>query len=241
MKGAKNSRWKRLGMIVGISLAVGGVLYFLALDLIFSRAVPRAVLLGFAPSQVAQAAVPESQVAGHTCGWHAVRTIYAAHELVPDEHRLRFRMGIDRTAIPGAGSTLGALQADICRVLAQDGFRSAMVDLDADDAVVRVIAHLENSWKGLALIRKPSNGNLHWIVVDQDVGDGASVRLVDSQKTERESIGLRDFLQTQAVTLFLVSPAKDPRRVRIKEAHRLGVRAMRETPERLRHLGGLPQ
>lgn len=217
-----------------LTLSIAIPAHFIILDQVFSRAVARAEVMGFSPSKVAQRAIPEWQAEPHTCGLHCLRSLYRAHGLNPDKHALRFRLGVDRPAIPAISSTEGALQPDICRVLAQDGFTVEQLDLESDNSADSLTRHLGNSWKALALIRKPSNGGLHWVVI-QDKGS-RQIEVVDSQFRSPYEENTTAFLGEKAISVFLVTPGTPNIKKTIKEAHRIGVMAMKETPAKIRNL-----
>ncbi len=226
--------FKRLSLITCASLAVAIIAYFIIIDQIFRNAFPRALELGFRPQLIAKSAIPEQQIENHTCGLHALRSIYQAHGLPPDDHKLRKRLGIDRPAIPFMHSTQGALQPDICRVLSQDGFLLKLLNLEDDNPIVQLDDHLSKSWKALALIKKPENGALHWIVIEK--GNELEFTTVDSQQPVPKLIIKSEFLQRLAITVFLVEPNPKPTRECIELAHRLGIAAMKQTPLRMKKL-----
>lgn len=208
--------------------------YFYTLDQIFLNATPRAAVIGFAPLKRTVPAFPDQQTEPHTCGVHALNAIYRAHGLVPEDHDLRFRLGTDRPAVPNQEDTLGTLQPDICRVLAQDAFHPTFLDVDDPDAHLRLRRHLERKWTALALIRKESTGGLHWIMLQ--MGPEKAVLRIDSQIQEPLVIDTERFFQSQAVSVFLVTPQSTATKSGIGRAHRIGVRAMRKSSKRIRSL-----
>ena len=50
----------------------------------------------------------EAQSEGHTCGVHALSTLYRAYGLDPDRERIRWRLGVDTKAVFWAKDTTGA-------------------------------------------------------------------------------------------------------------------------------------
>ena len=229
---------KRLALLViGSTLAALGALgifYFFALDHIFTHAESVAKVRGVYPEAQSDTARAETQTEPHTCGLHAIRSLYQSHGLDPDTYNLRFRLGTDRLAISVVETSQGTVQADIYRVLAQDGFHVARLDLGAGHQRQVLMQHLVGDLKALALIRRPENGNLHWILLQARTPD--QLVLVDSLKDEPVIESPDVFLDQQAISVALLFPGTEDDLPSIKEAYRLGVAEMRRTPSRMSHL-----
>lgn len=229
---------KRIAWLVGVSalttLAAGLVFYFVALDFIFSSSESLAELLDEYPAAQASAALPEVQTEPHTCGLHAIRSLYRAHGLDPDTYNLRFRLGTDRKAVSVVESSQGTVHPDLYRVLAQDGFHVVGLDLAAAHRQRVLSRHLTSGLKALALIRRPENGNLHWILLQ--AGEPDRLELVDSlvETPVLDSPGA--FLGSKAVSVALIYPGSKEDSPSIKQAYRLGVVEMNKTPGRMSDL-----
>ncbi len=130
------------------------------------------------PAAVAGECIPECQTEGHTCGLHAVRSVYRAYGLDPDTRNLRFRLGADKPINQLAQSSRGTIHLDILRVLRQDGFDAEILWTGFDDgtAATRIRDHLENGQLVIALTKV--GDTYHWVVLCGLVGDTAEQVLV---------------------------------------------------------------
>lgn len=144
-----------------------------------------------------------AQHEGHTCGFHAVESLYEAYGLDADELHARFRLGTDVPALPGNDEWLGTLHPDLYRVLTQDGFAIVEVNPTLDIAAVALSQHLAEHC-ALALVRLPGGG-LHWIALD--ASDGGGVRVIDSLRDEPLVESGEAFLEREVLSLLLVRPA----------------------------------
>lgn len=63
---------------------------------------------------------------GHSRGMHSVSSVY---KIDPEAADFRFCMGVDRRANPIDKTTLGTVQLDLLRVVHQNGFATALLDL----------------------------------------------------------------------------------------------------------------
>lgn len=226
-------RLRRL-MILSISTTlIIFTIYFVAIDNIFKGARVRALEMGFRPSESPTSPMPELQTEPHTCGLHALESLYKAYGLDTRHHNLRFRLGIDIPAVPWVKLTQGALQPDLFRVLAQDGFKLELVSLDISLEIVRkkIFIHMLSGHKSIALIKKPSNGSLHWIVIDKQDND---LVIVDSQHPSPYAVDPDDLITNNLVTLLLVSQEPNPCAKTVKDGYRLGVKAMKLSTSRLK-------
>ena len=225
---------KRVVLIALVTIVAVVTAGFLVSDHILSNAAPRAKLLGFSPVASPVRAQIDLQTEPHTCGLHSLRSIYRAYGLDPDEHALRTRLGVDIPAVPTQGDTTGTLQPDITRVLAQDGFLLVLLGVNAENAPTMLENHLARGQHALALIRKPDNGNLHWIVLQ--AASPGKIEVIDSLVSTPQVESSTGFLTTKAVDIFLLEKHPDPGKSHIKEAHRMGLKIMKQTPSRVDEL-----
>ncbi len=151
---------------------------------------------------------PEDQVEGHTCGFHALSSVYRAYGVDPEANRLRFRLGTDKRATNFDPESLGTLHPDMLRVLGQDGFDASVVfDAKSVTSLDRITAHLMSGHPVVALVRAPG---LHWIVLApaRERGDDAEVTalIVDSLQMEAVIEPLRAFVADRVLSAVLVKP-----------------------------------
>lgn len=139
---------------------------------------------------------PEIQVEGHTCGFHALSSIYKSYGMDPDEWKLRFRLGTDQPTVPGTDTT-GTLQPDMMRVLRQDGFE---VSGAKTTEAVRIRRHLEAGHSAVAVVQRSV---MHWVVLAKLNGDELIV--VDSLVREPVRTSLDSF-RKEAKNILLISP-----------------------------------
>ena len=159
------------------------------------------------PARVAQPLKPEVQTEPHTCGFHALSSIYRAYGLDPAVLKLRFRLGTDKPLTNFMADSTGTIPADIARVIKQDGF--TFTELDPADIQSRALlsAHLRAGQTALALTHKDSlTTGLHWIAIENPPHDSSSTFLIcDSlapEKVEEDSSSLLGRLRV----LWLISP-----------------------------------
>lgn len=179
-------------------------------------------------------AEPLEQTESHTCGLLSLSSAYAAYGLSPGNKNLRFRLGVDRAAIPVDSTSTGTLHPDLLRVIVQDGFDYELVDPAAAGAADRLRDHVNGRQAALLLIRRAETGGLHWVVTD-DAADG-DVRIVDSLKPEpvREPAGV--FLREAVLSIVLLRPREGAAMPDVSAAHRAGVAEMALVRERLKRL-----
>lgn len=163
---------------------------------------------------------PEKQTESHTCGLHAMESIYRSYGLTVDDFNLRERLGVDRSTIPYATETRGTIQPDILRVLDQDGFTYTVVDLSRNDVGTTVSEHLQSGHYALTLIKRTESGILHWIVLSK-VAE-TNFEIVDSLEPEAYFEPL-DFLNTNAVGVVLVQPRDDSEEIGATKSHKTGL------------------
>ncbi len=199
----------------------------------------------FSPPQAVPATTsPETQTESHTCGLHTLRTIYLAHGLDPEAVRLRFRLGVDRPAVPGTGpwDTEGTLHPDMYRVLLQDGFRITEIDPQGTDAATALERHLQE--KGLlaaVLIQRRETGHFHWVVLDSfspanTNGEEATLRVVDSLAPEPYGEPAQNYLENHVLSLLLLETASEDdtsgKEVDVWAAHQRGIAEMKRALQR---------
>ncbi|MCS1414761.1 MAG: hypothetical protein M2R46_02486 [Verrucomicrobia subdivision 3 bacterium] len=62
--------------------------------------------------------------------------------------------------------------------------------------------------------------------------------MIDSQREAPHSVSLATFIQTQAITVFLIELCEEPPKDMIRSAHRLGVKTVKDAVARMNLLGG---
>jgi hypothetical protein len=163
------------------------------------------------PAPTPTALVPEVQTEPHTCGLHAISSIYKAYALDPEALELRFRLGTDKPLTNLDSESTGTLPPDIRRVLDQDSFRLVELDLRDSDALSQLFNHLLSGHPALALTHKGSlTTGLHWVALERTSGASRSAVLVcDSLRPDKyeEEIGS---LTQRVNQVMLVSPAARP-------------------------------
>ena len=170
-------------------------------------------------------AVPGTPKAGtqtepHTCGWHAMSSMYAAYGLNGETFDLRFRLGTDEPAMRADKDSTGTLHPDLYRVLAQDGFKIDALDLESDVAAAVLKNHL--AWKQLALV-VVYRSTYHWVLIGP--GDQSDKLVVyDSLKDEPETMPIDELLDA-ALSITLVEPG-DGERMSTSAAHAEGLAEM---------------
>ncbi len=183
------------------------------------------------PDQVIERAeplVPEEQVEGHTCGLHALSSVYRAYGLDPAEQRLRFRLGVDRNAVPGATDTEGTLHPDLFRVVNQDGFHIALIDPERPDAHRALVAHLLHD-AALVLIQRGEG--LHWIALDH--GGDDEVRVSDSLEPEAYLSDAIAFFDRPILSVILLTPRNEADSQTIPALHAAGLEEMTRVYDRM--------
>lgn len=144
---------------------------------------------------------PERQTEGHTCGVHALRSIYAAYALDPDAADLRFRLGTDKPLTNFTPDLVGTIHPDIIRVLQQDGFQAQIVMMN-DDAPERLKRHLRSGHPVLALV--DVGGLLHWLVLARL--DGTDVLIIDSLAAEAYTHDIDAYIRQRVLNAIVISP-----------------------------------
>ncbi|MHC4561558.1 MAG: SPOR domain-containing protein [Planctomycetota bacterium] len=230
----------RLRKIVSITLAIALCMLFLMILLPSLLISSRLSVKGGAyhrsaePDGAATSPEPEAQFEDHTCGYHALRTVYDAYVLSPDEESLRVRLGVDVATLPWDSTTTGTLQPDLFRVLAEDGFKFESLDLSQPEAANRLLAHLEAKQLAMALIRRRENGNMHWVVIGPP--QEGNLRIVDSLFPEPWFDSPDSFLSQCALSIVLISPNDSDSAISETQAHAAGLKEMRRSHARLKQI-----
>jgi ABC-type bacteriocin/lantibiotic exporter with double-glycine peptidase domain len=148
---------------------------------------------------------PGKQVENHTCGYHALASIYRSYGLDPAERRLRPRLGVDTTANVYDSESTGTLHPDMLRVLVQDGFECRSLDLASDVSRQRLHRHLDAGRYALALIKRRETGRMHWVVL---IGRREQRLIVcDSLKPQTYEEPLDDYWKNCLLSVVLVVPS----------------------------------
>ncbi len=179
------------------------------------------------PSATARQAWPEEQTEPHTCGWHAMRSLYTAYGLDPDEFSLRFRLGTDQPAMRADKDSTGTLHPDLYRVLAQDGFVAEPLDFDRALPADHLDLHLSNNQLALAVVYRST---YHWVLLTPG-GEPGRVRVVDSLSAEQVDTDAAAFVD-EALSITLVRPAGPGETISIADAHAAGLAEMRRLYQR---------
>ena len=180
------------------------------------------------PVALASLIAPEVQVEGHTCGFHSLSSVYRAYGLDPDEARLRFRLGVDRVAVPGAAGTEGTLHPDLFRVANQDGFHIELLDPEPPLAYRAFLKHVAYN---AALVLVARGEGLHWIVVDH--GEHMKVRISDSLEPEPVLTDVRKLFERPILSIVLLSPRGERDALSIPALHAAGLEEMKRVWERM--------
>jgi len=190
------------------------------------------VEVGNGPSATPDRPVRVEQTLPHTCGLRAMEAAYTAYGLDPEAMDLRYRLGTDFAALPVDPESTGTLHPDILRVLAQDGFATTIVDLEADDATQQLTDHLANGQLALAVVYRST---YHWVLLAP--GDAAeppeTLWLVDSLADEGVSQDIEDYVADETLSVILIQP-RDPLDDPPSRSaqHLLGTREMARTFDR---------
>lgn len=172
------------------------------------------------PSSVASTPNAEIQTEPHTCGLHAMRSMYVAYGLNPDAFDLRFRLGTDEPAMRADKESTGTLHPDLYRVLAQDGFAVDPLDLDTAVASSALQNHL--AWDQLALV-VVYRSTYHWVLAGPG-DDAGEVVVYDSLLAEPVRVSI-DALIEDALSITLVEPS-DGEAISASDSHAAGLAEM---------------
>ena len=156
---------------------------------------------GVRPAALPKPIAPEVQTEAHTCGLHALSSVYTAYGLDPAALRLRFRLGTDKPASTLVSDSTGTIHPDMLRVLGQDGFETSVLRPGGEQTPRRLREHLDAGHPALALT-KPSG--FHWVVVAGR--EGESVLICDSLAREKYARRIEDYLRDEVCSLLLLEP-----------------------------------
>ncbi len=173
----------------------------------------------------------EEQVEGHTCGFHALSTIYKAYSLDPAVKNLRFRLGVDKAAIPFDSSSLGSLHPDIFRVATQDGFNLSLIDPESGNTE-HVCQILANDYPILTLIKRRENGNLYWIVLSSCQDN--MVTVYDSLFKETYKEPLPEYMNNNILSMIALEPSYPKEENTVWKKHREGIAEVNSVANKIR-------
>lgn len=205
-RGSRWVRWAKGIVAVGIvvivpvgllAFCVGSPAYYSAKYASAGPSVPTALPMPL---------VPERQIEAHTCGWHAIRSIYRAYGIDPDVQRLRFRLGTDKPFTNFVPDSTGTIHPDILRVMGQDRFEIEMVNPSSATAAEQIRAHLALGHVALTLIDAPG---LHWIVLERSSERGQrqdTAMVCDSLSDTNYPASVTELCTHRAVSVLLVKP-----------------------------------
>lgn len=216
--------------VVGVLLLIGVAFTYACVHAPYYSHKYARVLGQVDPVQSPAALTPISQDEAHTCGLLALSSVYVAYGLDPVEAQLRFRLGVDKTAVPFATGTEGTLHPDLFRVASQDGFQIEILD-PADPLAKRTL--LEHLTGNAALALIPIGDGLHWIALDYG-GDYDELRVSDSLETEAYFVKAKTLLATPVLSLMLLSARRDSPSKTTNELHASGLAEMKRVHERMR-------
>lgn len=226
-------------------LRIGALLAAIALALIIAAAiyiVPRVASKHHAPrspdtpTHPVADAEPILQFESHTCGFLALSAAYRVYGLSPEAKNIRFRLGVDREAHPFDEHSTGTLHPDLLRVLVQDGFEYAFLDLRTPDSLGRLRAHLDAGNLALVLITIEESGGLHWVLADEL--ESGRLRIVDSLRREPYTRPARKFIDQRVLSVLLVRPARPPGSLRVADAYAAATAELARVCRRMRALSG---
>lgn len=173
------------------------------------------------PNAIADTPVAEMQTEPHTCGLHAMRSMYTAYGLSIELLDLRFRLGTDQPAMRSDKDSTGTLHPDLYRVLAQDGFEATPLDLNDKGAADDLQAHLNQQQLALAVVYR---GTYHWVLLGpSELGD--LVLIYDSLKADPLADPADVFI-SDALSITLIQPAEPGDAVSTTDAHAEGLAEM---------------
>ncbi len=200
--GRRRRRWRTVGIIFLIvfvcllaSFCVGSPAYYSSKYASAGPARPRPF-----PGR----AIPEKQTEPHTCGLHALASLYRAYDLDPDILRVRFRIGVDKPVSNFMPSSTGTIHPDMLRVLSQDGFDAEILRPGSSTTRQRLEAHLDDGHMAIALVRVKE---LHWVHIAGGVND--KLLICDSLHEESYLEPNDDYVRDRVYSLLLVKP-RDP-------------------------------
>lgn len=153
------------------------------------------------PTAVPGALVPETQTEPHTCGFHALSSVYRAYGVDPTRADLRFRLGTDVPLINVDTSTAGTVHPDMLRVLKQDRFDATVIHPGSDDAAARITGHLDSGQVAIALVTATG---LHWVALEGIPERSGDMLVCDSLHPEKSETSVDEFLRERAHSVVLI-------------------------------------
>lgn len=175
----------------------------------------------------------EEQTEPHTCGVHAISTVYKAYGLDPEAEQIRRRLGADVKAVFYVPDSTGTLHPDMWMVMVQDYFAIEAIDLDTDSAWTQLRDHLAAGHPAILLIKTRETGNLHWVVATQAKNDG-KIEVFDPLFDQPYAEG-EDFLAEHIVTVGLVEPTGSGEMAMSSvDAHLAGMAALEDATKRMK-------
>lgn len=184
--------------IVGIAFCVGGPRYY------SGKYEPPASMQS--PTTERVPLRPQQQTEPHTCGFHAVSSIYEAYGLDSEAASLRFRLGTDKRLTNFDSESIGTIHPDIMRVMDQDGFEVELLSPGSSDASTRLDEHLRAGHVALALVVVK---DYHWVVIDRI--DAGNYTICDSLQAEPYTEPAAAYLENRVKSLLLVRVAEPTR------------------------------
>jgi ABC-type bacteriocin/lantibiotic exporter with double-glycine peptidase domain len=127
-----------------------------------------------------------------------------AYGLDVSERRLRDRLGVDNKSFLYDSTTTGCLHPDIYRVMDQDGFDAAALDLDSPSDSASLKSHLEAGELALALIHRHDSGVMHWVVLGAI--NGSEVNILDPLESEIQSAPYQQYWEDRLLSVIKVQP-----------------------------------
>lgn len=172
--------------------------------------------------------VPIEQTEAHTCGFLALSAIYRAYDLDPEARDLRFRLGVDKAAVPFDKTSLGTIHPDLFRVIEQDGFDIEPLDLEAPECRALLREHLRTH---VALVLVQRN-ELHWIAVEGT--RGSAIRVADSIGPAVEECTLTSLFEDGLYSVLMLTPRYTGEGDSTLKSHDAGTAEMARIPKRLK-------
>ena len=182
--------------------------------------------------------VPRVQIEPHTCGLHALESLYEAYGLNPDDYNLRYRLGTDFAAVPIDSTSTGTLHPDILRVLDQDGFEYTILNLEEDTAHDALQRHLADGHLAITVVYRST---YHWLTLaptsapGNSHSDPATLLVVDSLSPDVLEESIDTFVDEQALSLILIRPRDEGEPVGSTNAHLQGTAEMARVYDRQQH------
>lgn len=149
---------------------------------------------------------PKVQDDDFSCGFLALSAIYESYGLDPAKYRLRERLGTSVPAIPFVESSTGTLQADLFRVLKQDGFDATPINPKDPADLQKLTNHLRGYQYALALVSTERAGGLHWIVFTHYDRKTNEVQIGDSLVEGLHRQNLSKLAEKKLLRVILLEP-----------------------------------